>query len=152
MKTNESSASFNIDNDKMSKILLEDIRSISMTSFLIFFRDFRTFPIKLSPIIDENSQHALAKVQWTFANCQLSNEYAGECPLNFHQLATFQGIQWPMSIEYIGKNQINVYLLKWSIRTLRDTQEFLQAAPKLSLRIRLVHRNFRNIKVEHCRP
>ena len=56
MKTNESLASLNIDNDKMSKILVEDIRSISMTSFLIFFRDFGTLPIKLSPIIDESPE------------------------------------------------------------------------------------------------
>ena len=37
MKTNEFSASFDIDSDKMSKILLEDIRS--MISFLNILSD-----------------------------------------------------------------------------------------------------------------
>ena len=34
---------------------------------------------------------------------------------------------------------------------LCNTQEFVEAAPKLFLRVRSAHPNFRNIKVQHCR-
>ena len=92
----------------------------SKRSVEVFRGGSGTSPLRFSPIIGENLEHVLAKVQWSFANWRIPSGYAGECLLNFHQLATFQRIYWRMSREYIGKSRINFYRLKWSIYILRD--------------------------------
>ena len=109
MKTNEFPASFNINSDKMSKILLEDIRSISMTSYFNILSGFRNFANK------------------TFANYWWESTISvGESLVDLRQLPTVEWICWWMSTElqpvgdFLGNTLANVHRIYW-----RKSNKFL---------------------------
>jgi hypothetical protein len=57
-------------------------------------RDSGTSPIRLSPIIGENPEGILAKVQWISANWRKYRGYIGESSVDIRQLAKVQRVYW----------------------------------------------------------
>ncbi len=86
-------------------------------------RDYRTSPIRLSPIIGENPEGILAKVQWTSANWRKYSRYIGESSVDIRQLAKVQGVHWRISREWIGESRIELHEWRWHIHIVSNVQE-----------------------------
>jgi hypothetical protein len=85
--------------------------------------DSGTSPIRLSPIIGENPEGILAKVQWTSANWRKYSGYIGESSVNIRQLAKVQGVHWRISREWIGESRIELHEWRWHIHIVSNVQE-----------------------------
>ncbi len=84
--------------------------------------DSGTSPIRLSPIIGENPEGILAKVQWISANWRKYRGYIGESSVDIRQLAKVQGVHWRISREWIGESRIELHEWRWHIHIVSNVQ------------------------------